>query len=57
MPVYTYQVAIRDEGHWLRDYVCADDRIHAVYQFLESHPLMTLEFLLQSDKFEVERCD
>jgi len=56
MPVYTYQLAIKDGERWCREYVCAEDRVTAVYQFLEDNPFMTLESLLQADELEVERC-
>lgn len=57
MPAYTYQVAINEDGKWVRDYVCAENKYQAVTQWLEEHPMMTLEFLLQSDDLQVERCE
>ena len=56
MPCYTYQLAIKNDGEWRREYVCAEDRLGAVETFLEENPLLTLELLLQSDELEVERC-
>lgn len=56
MPAHTYQIAICEEGRWLREYVCAEDRVQAVYNFIESNPQWTIEFLLQADEFEVEAC-
>ncbi len=57
MPAHTYQIAIKEDGQWLREYVCASDRVGAVQQFLEEHPMLSIEFLYQADALEVERCD
>lgn len=57
MPAYTYQIAIKENDKWLREYVCAEDKYQAVYNFLEEHPMWSLEFLLQADELEVEVCD
>ncbi len=57
MPAYTYQIAIKENDKWLREYVCAEDKYQAVYSFLEERPMWSLEFLLQADEFEVERCE
>ena len=57
MPCWTYQIAIRENDKWLREYVCAEDRVGAVMMFCEAYPQYPLEFLLQSDVFEVERCE
>lgn len=57
MPAYTYQVAVKEDEAWFRHYVCADSKEHAVFEFLEEFPPLSLEFLLQADEFHVERCD
>ena len=56
MPAHTFQIAIKEDNKWLREYVCAEDRVQAVYTFIETHPQWTLEFLLQADELEVEAC-
>lgn len=57
MPLYTYQIALKEDDEWFRAYVCAEDKYKAVFQLIEENPPLTLEFLLQSDELEVERCD
>ena len=57
MPAYTYQVALKDQGQWQHDYVCAKDRTDAVNEYLKENPYMTLDRLLHSEAFEVERCE
>ena len=54
---HTFQIAIKEDNEWMREYVCAQDKVSAVYQFLEDFPMMTLEFILQADEFEVEACE
>ena len=58
MPAYTFQIALKedDDSPWLREYVCAEDKYQAVYQFIEDHPPLTLEYLLLFDEFHVEAC-
>ena len=57
MPAHTYQIAIQNEGKWLREYVCAESRDTAVQVFLDENPPLTLDFLAGSQQFEVERCE
>jgi len=56
MAAWTYQIAVKTNGKWCREYVCAEDRVSAVQQFLEENPFLTLDHLLQSEQLEVERC-
>jgi hypothetical protein len=44
------------DGLETREYVCAEDRMSAVTQFLEENPYLSIDFLLQSEQIEVERC-
>ena len=53
---YTYQIAIRDEGHWLRDYVCACDKYQAMLVWLDDHPLYSIGWLAECDEVHCERC-
>lgn len=57
MPAYTYQVAIKDEGKWWREYVCAESKTAAVQTFLDEHPPLTIDFIMQAQSVEVERCE
>ena len=54
--IHTFQIAIRNDGQWVREYVCAPDKTAAVFEYLEQNPMYTLEWLLQADQFEVEAC-
>ena len=56
MAAHTFQIAIKNDGQWVREYVCACDKTQAVFEYLEAHPMYTLEWLLQADRFEVEAC-
>jgi hypothetical protein len=56
MPNYTYQIYLKYDGLETREYVCAEDRMSAVNQFLEENPYLSIDFLLQSEQIEVERC-
>jgi len=57
MPCWTYQIAINHEGNWRREYVCAEDRVGACQAFLEENPALTIDYLLDSDELEVEKCE
>ena len=57
MPNWTYQVALKNNGQWHHDYVCAEDRVGAVNEYLKEHPTMTLDSLISSEGLEVERCE
>jgi len=54
---YTYQIAIKMDQFWTRDYVCASDRKQAVLRWLEDHPMYSLGWLVdECEQIEVERC-
>ena len=57
---HTFQIAIKNNGAWTREYVCARDRMDAISVYLEENPSVTLDDIvalaMTAEVFEVEAC-
>jgi len=56
MPARTYEIYGKDDGFFIRDFVCAPNKEAAVMEFLERHKWLDLGYLVQLDEFEVSEC-
>ena len=59
MPAYTYQIAIKTNGNWYRDYFCAESRAGALGEFMVKNGLTEAGIRYIKDSathFEIESC-
>ena len=59
MPANTYQIAIKTNGQWFREYFCAESRAGALGEFMVKNGLTEdgIKYIKDSsDHFEIESC-